>query len=155
MRSFLLAAILLSLGVAALVLIGLNALAGPYSEAAVREFDTVYRVLGWAKYAAALLLLWLADRAVLWRESLGSRRALLLWSPLLIFVAYSYFQWVVLGDARSDYLQRHGRWDGGSPGAVLFMAFVYPLAFAVTAANALWVQRRQRRLTAVGLRRDA
>lgn len=155
MRSFVLAAILLSIGVAALVLIGLNALAGPYSEAAVRELDTMYGVLGWGKYLAALLLLWLADRAVLWREHLGWKRAALLWSPLLFFVACSYFQWVVLGDARIDYLQRHGRWDGGSPGAVLFMAFVYPLAFAAAAANALWVQRRQRRLTAVGLRRDA
>jgi len=154
-RSFVLAVLLLSLGAAALVLIGTNTLAGAYSEAALREHDTVYQVLGWYKYGAALLLLVIADRAVLWRERVGWRRVLLLWSPLLVFCFYSYLQWAVLGDARMRYLQRHDQWAGGFSGAVIVMAFVWPLAFAVTAVNALLVRHRQLKLTTLGLRKQA
>ena len=71
MRSFFLAAILLAIGATALVLVGMNTLSGIYADGNVREFETVYQTLGWAKYGALLLLLWLADRAVLWRERLG------------------------------------------------------------------------------------
>lgn len=155
MRSFVLAVLLLSIGAAALVLIAINAAAGDYSEAALREFDTVYQVLGWYKYGAGLLLLFIADRAVFWRERIGWRRVLLLWSPLLVFCFFSYLQWAVLGDARMHYLQRHDRWAGGFSGAIIVMAFVWPLAFAVTAVNFLLVHRRQLKLTTLGLRKEA
>lgn len=155
MRSFALAAILLSLGVAALVLIALNALAGSaFAEPSLREFDLMYRILGWGKYAAALFLLWLGDRAVLWREYVGWRRTVLLWSPLLFFVAYSYLQWLTLGDARIAYLQAHGRWDGGASGAVVSMGLVYPIAFVVSAINWGALRRREMRLTS-GMHRRA
>ena len=155
MRSFALAAILLSLGVAALALIALNALAGSaFAEPSLREFDLMYRILGWGKYAAALFLLWLGGRAVLWREHVGWRRTVLLWSPLLFFVACSYLQWVTLGDARIDYLKRHGRWEGDASGAVFRMGLVYPLAFVVTAINWGMLRRREMRLT-TGMHRRA
>jgi hypothetical protein len=148
MRSFALAAILLSLGIGALALIALGALAVPvFSEPALREFDLFYRILGYAKYAAPLLLLVMADRAVLWREYVGWHRAVLLWTPLALFVAWSYLQWAVLGDARIHYLQAHGRWSGGFSGALLFMMVVYPVAFVVTAINLGWVRRLELRLT--------
>src|SRR5215207_10205821 len=151
MRSFVLAALLLAIGATALVLIGLNTLAGPYSDGSLAEFDTVYRTLGWSKYLGALLLLWLADRAVLWREHLGWRRTLLLWMPFVLFCVCAYFQWVVLREARITYLDRHGRPEGGLSGSVLFMAMVFPLAFAITGLNAWFVQRRQLRLTSLGI----
>ncbi len=151
MRSFVLAALLMAIGAAALVLIGLNALAGPYSEASLAEFDAVHRVLGWSKYLGGLLLLWLADRAVLWREHLGWRRTALLWTPFVLFCLCAYFHWVVLGDARMAYVERHGLPERGSAGGVFFMAVVFPLAFAVTGLNAWFVQRRQLRLTSTGL----
>lgn len=151
MRSFVLAALLLAIGATALVLIGLNTLAGPYSDGSLAEFDTVYRTLGWSKYLGALLLLWLADRAVLWREHLGWRRTVLLWTPFVLFCAAAYFQWVVLGDARSAYLEGRGQPEEASSGAVFYMAIVFPLAFAVTGFNAWYAQRRQLRLTSLGL----
>jgi hypothetical protein len=155
MRSFVLALLLLSLGAAALVLIAINAAAGDYSDAALREFDTVYEVLGWYKYGAGLLLLFIADRAVFWRERVGWRRAFLLWTPLLVFCFHSYLQWGLLGDARMHYLQRHGQWAGGFNGALIVMAFVWPLALAVTAVNYLLVRHRMLRLTTLGLRKEA
>jgi hypothetical protein len=147
MRSFALAAILLTIGVGALVLIGVNALAVPaYSEAALREFDIVYRVLGWGKYAAALLLLYLGNRAVARREYIGWHRAVLLWAPLLLFFVYAWMQWGVLGDAYLHYLKAHGRSTGFS-GALFYMIGVFPLAFAVAAINWGRVRRRELRLT--------
>jgi hypothetical protein len=44
------------------------------------------------------------------------------------------------------YLQRTGHWDGGFSEPTLFMAFVYPVAFALSAVNAIWVQRRERHI---------
>jgi len=154
MRSFFLAAILLAVGAAALVLVGLNTLSGIYADGNVREFTTVYQTLGWAKYGALLLLLWLADRAVLWRERLGWKRSLLLWLPLALFCAAAYFQWVVMGDALRDYLARNGQPDSAPASPVFYMAMVFPPAFAFTGINAWLVQRRQLRLTSVGLRRS-
>jgi hypothetical protein len=148
MRSFALAAILLTLGIAALVLIGLTAVGGPlYSEAAVREFDTVYRVLGWAKYPAALLLLWMGNREVMRREYVGWHRTVLLWSPLLLFCFWCYLQWVTLGDARMNYLQDTGHWDGGFSAAIFQAFIVWPIAFVVTAINWGRLRRREMRLT--------
>ncbi|HEU0052732.1 MAG TPA: hypothetical protein VFQ39_06130 [Longimicrobium sp.] len=148
MRSFALAAILVTLGIASLVLIALGALAIPvYSEPALREFDLFYQLLGWSKYAAAILLLLIADRAVLWREYVGRHRAILLWTPLLLFFVYSYLQWMVLGDARIHYLQAHRRWEGGFSGAILFMMVIYPIAFVVAAINWGVVRRMEIRLT--------
>lgn len=148
MRRFALAAILLSLGIVALVLIAYNALAIPvYSAEALAEFELFYEAIGWAKYVAAAILLVIADRAVLWREHLGWRRALLLWTPLALFVAYAYLQWVVLADARLAYLERHGRSDGAFSGALFYMLIVFPVAFGITAVNAAVVRRRELRLT--------
>lgn len=155
MRSFFLAVILLAIGATALVLVGLNTLAGPYADGSVSEFQVVYDTLGWAKYGALLLLLWLADRAVLWRERLGWKRTLLLFSPFALFCVAAYFQWVVMGDALREYLVRNGRPEGGAAGATFYMAVVFPLAFALTGLNAWFIQRRQLRLTTVGVIRRA
>jgi hypothetical protein len=154
MRSFFLAAILLAIGATALVLVGLNTLSGIYADGNVREFETVYQTLGWAKYGGLLLLLWLADRAVLWRERLGWKRSLLLWLPFVLFCAAGYFQWVVMGNALRDYLAANGQPESVPAAPVFYMAVVFPLAFAFTGINAWMVQRRQLRLTSVGLRRS-
>jgi hypothetical protein len=155
MRSFFLAAILLAIGAAALVLVGLNTLSGIYADGNVREFTTFYRTLGWAKYGALLLLLWLADRAVLRRERLGWKRSLLLWLPFALFCAAACFQWVVMGDALREYLARTGQPESAPAAPVFHMALVFPLVFAFTGLNAWLVQRRQLRLTSVGLTRSA
>lgn len=148
MRSFSLAALLLTLAVASLVLIALNALEVPvYSRAALDEFTLFYRTVGWAKYLAPLLLLSMAHRAVLRREYLGWHRGVLLWSPLALFVVYAYLQWGTLASARVAYLARHGRPDEGDPRALLQMLVAFPVAFAVTAIHAGWSRRRELRLT--------
>lgn len=154
MRSFVLAALLLTIGVGALVLVGLNTLAGPYADGSVAEFETIHAVLNWGKYPAGLLLLWLGGRAVLWREYLGWKRVLLLWGPFALFCGACWLQYRVLQDARFDYLQRHGQ-EPGTGASAAWILFVCTLAFAVTGLNAWFLQRRQLRLTATGITRHA
>ena len=59
-----------------------------------------------------------------------------------------------MGNALRDYLARNGQPDTAPAVPVFYMAVVFPLAFAFTGLNAWLVQRRQLRLTSVGLRRS-
>ncbi|HSU14009.1 hypothetical protein [Longimicrobium sp.] len=146
-REFVLAALLFTTGAVLLAGFGVTTLAGSaYSDSDLRGADFAYQAIGWGKYVAGLTLLWLGDRATLHRGYIGWKRVALLWMPLVLFIFYSYLQWMVIGDARIHYLQRTDHWGGGFSGSVLFMAFVYPVAIAVAAVNALWIQRRQLRV---------
>lgn len=147
-REFVLAAILMTLGAVLFAGFALTTLSGAraYDEDALRSWRIAYEVIGWGKYLAFVRLLYIADRSTIRHGFIGWKRTALLWLPLLLFAAYGYLQWVVLGDARTAYLQRVGQWDGSVTGGTTYMALVYPIAFAVTAANALWIQRRQLRI---------
>ena len=146
-REFVLAALLFTVGAVLLAGFGVTTLSGStWSEGDLKGADIAYQIVGWGKYVACLRLLYLADRATLRHGYIGWKRTALLWLPLALFVFYSYLQWVVIGDARIDYMQRTGHWDGGFAGSVLFMAVAYPTAFALSAINALWIQRRQLRV---------
>jgi hypothetical protein len=146
-REFVLAALLFTVAVVLLAGFGVTTLSGPaYSESDLRSADLVYQIIGWGKYVAALRLLYIADRSILRHGFMGWKRTVMLWLPLALFVFYSYLQWVVLGDARNHYLQRTDHWAGGFSGAAFFMAVADPIAFALTAVNALWIQRRQLRI---------
>jgi hypothetical protein len=146
-REFVLAALLFTMGAVLLAGFAMTTLAGnAWSESDLRSADLAYQVVGWGKYLAGARLLYLGDRAVLRHGYLGAKRLALLWLPLLLFVAYGYLQWGVIGGARTHYLQRTGHWDGGFRAPGLFMAFAYPVAFALSAVNAIWIQRRQRHI---------
>jgi hypothetical protein len=146
-REFVLAALLITVGAVLLAGFGVTTLSGrTYVESDLRSADLVYQILGWGKYVAALRLIWLGDRATLKHGYIGWRRMALLWVPLLLFIFYSYLQWVMLGGARNAYLQRTGHTGGEYTAPTLYMAFWYPVAFALTAINALWIQRRQLRV---------
>lgn len=143
-REFVLAALLFTVGAVLLAGFGVTTLSGAtYSESDLKSADLVYQILGWGKYLAALRLLYIADRATLHHGFIGWKRTAMLWMPLVLFIVYSYLQWVVIGEARNHYLQRTDHWAGGFTGAGFFMAFAYSVAFALTAVNALWIQRRQ------------
>ncbi|HET7230857.1 MAG TPA: hypothetical protein VFJ16_12685 [Longimicrobium sp.] len=146
-REFVLAAILITLGALLFAGWGVTTLSGgAYSNDALKSWNIAYQVIGWGKYLAFARLLYLGARATLRHGYIGWKRTALLWLPLLLFVIYGYLQWVVLGDARTAYLQRTGHGDGLTEGSATYMAFIYPVAFAITAANALWIQRRQLRI---------
>jgi hypothetical protein len=146
-REFVLAVILMTLGALLFAGWGVTTLSGAeYDEDRLRSWNLAYQAIGWGKYLAFARLLYIGDRTTVRHGYIGWKRTALLWLPLALFVAYSYLQWVVLGDARTDYLQRTGRWDGSLAGSTTYMVFVYPIAFAITAANALWIQRRQLRI---------
>jgi hypothetical protein len=146
-REFVLAALLFTTAAVLLAGFGVTTLGGAtYSESDLRSANLVYALIGWGKYLAALRLLWLGDRATLHRGYIGWKRVALLWMPLALFVFYAYLQWTWLGGARNAYLQRTGHWGGEYVNPTLFMAFAYPVAFAMAAVNALWIQRRQLRI---------
>ncbi len=146
-REFVLAVILMTLGALLFAGWGVTTLQGSaYDEDRLRSWNLAYQVIGWGKYLAFARLLYLGARASVRHGYLGWKRTALLWLPLVLFVFYSYLQWVVLNDARVDYLQRSGRWDGSLAGSTTYMVFIFPIAFAVTAAIALWMRRRQLRI---------
>jgi hypothetical protein len=146
-REFVLAALLFTIGAVLLAGFAVTTLAGnSYSDSDLKSADLAYQVVGWGKYVAGARLLYLGGRATLRHGYIGAKRFALLWLPLLLFVVYGYVQWVVIGEARMHYLQRTGHWDGGFSEPTLFMAFVYPVAFALSAVNAIWVQRRERHI---------
>jgi hypothetical protein len=143
-REFVLAALLFT--VAALLLAGfaVTTLSGPGGD--LGSARLAYTVIGWGKYLAALRLLYVADRATLRHGYLGWKRTALLWLPLVLFIAYAYLQWMVIGHAIDDYLVRAARPGPGPARYAVFMAIAFPIAFALTAVNALWIQRRQLRV---------
>ncbi|HYH82349.1 MAG TPA: hypothetical protein VEX86_21335 [Longimicrobium sp.] len=146
-REFVLATLLMTMGAVLFAGFGVTTLAsGAYDEGNLKGWQLAYAVIGWGKYLAGARLLYLGDRATLRHEFTGWKRTALLWLPLALFIFYSYLQWVVLGDARTAYLQRTGRWDGTLEGGTAYMAVIYPIAFAITALNALWIQRKQVRI---------
>lgn len=146
-REFVLAALLFTIGAALAAGFAVTTLAGSaWSASDLASANLAYHVVGWGKYLAAARLLYLADRATLRHGYIGPKRLALLWLPLLLFVLYGYLQWGVIGGARMHYLQRTGHWDGGFSEPTLFMAFAYPIAFALSAINAIWIQRRQRHI---------
>lgn len=146
-REFVLAVILMTLGALLFAGWGVTTLSGSvYDEDRLRSWNLAYQVIGWGKYLAFARLLYIADRVAIRHDYIGWKRVVLLWLPLVLFVAYSYLQWVVLNDARVGYLQRTGEWDGSLAGSTTYMVFVYPVAFAISAVNALWIQRRQLRI---------
>jgi len=146
-REFVLAAILFTLGAVLFAGWAVTTLGGTvYSEDALRSWRIAYRVIAWGKYLAFARLLYVGTRASIRHGYIGWKRTAMLWLPLLLFVFYGYLQWVVLSDARVDYLQRTGHWDGSVVGSRTWMAFIYPIVFAITAVNALWMQRRQLRI---------
>ncbi|MBV9109468.1 MAG: hypothetical protein JO306_08695 [Gemmatimonadetes bacterium] len=146
-REFVLAALLFTIGAVLLAGFAMTQLAGnAWSGSDLKSADLAYQVVGWGKYIAGVRLLYLGDRATLRHGYLGAKRLALLWLPLLLFVVYGYLQWTVIGGARTHYLQRTGHWEGGFSEPALFMAFAYPVAFALTAVNAIWIQRQQRHI---------
>ena len=146
-REFVLAALLFTVGAVLLAGFGVTTLSGStWSEGDLKGADIAYQIVGWGKYVACLRLLYLADRATLRHGYIGWKRTALLWLPLALFVFYSYLQWTWLGGARNAYLQRTGHLGGEYVNPLLFMAFAYPVAFAIAAVNALWIQRRQLRI---------
>lgn len=147
-REFVLAALLYTIAIGAIAAMGVTALSGgTYEASELRGFDIAYDIVGYGKYLVAARLLWIGRRTTLFRQMGGWRRLALLWGPCALFCIYAYLQWMVMGDARIHYLQRTGRWQGGFSGGVLVMMLVFPVAVALTAANALSVQRRQLRAT--------
>jgi hypothetical protein len=146
-REFVLAAILMTVGAVLFAGFGVSTLAaGAYDEGNLRSSQLAYSVIGWGKYLAFARLLYLGDRASVRHGYHGWKRTVLLWTPLALFILYSYLQWTVLGGARTAYLQRTGHWDGTLQGGVANMAVIYPIAFAISAVNALWIQRKQLRI---------
>lgn len=146
-REFVLAAILMTVGAVLFAGFGVSTLSGSvYDAGSLKSWELAYQVVGWGKYLAFARLLYLGDRASVRHGYHGWKRTALLWMPLALFILYSYLQWMVMDDARIHYMQRTGQWRGSFSGSVLFMAVIYPIAFAATALNALWIQRRQLRI---------
>jgi len=146
-REFVLASILMTLGAVLFAGWAVTTLGGSaYDEDALGSWRIAYEVVGWGKYVAFARLLYIGARATVRHGYIGWKRTALLWVPLLLFVFYSYLQWVVMADARVAYLQRTGHFDGELAGNATYMAVIYPIFFAITAVTALWIQRRQLRI---------
>jgi len=146
-REFVLAVILMTVGAVLFAGFGVTTLSGAaFDPGNLRGWAVAYQVIGWGKYLAFARLLYLGSRATLRHGYIGWKRVALLWLPLALFVFYGYLQWTVLGNARVSYLQRTGHWDGSLEGGVAYMAVIYPAAFAISALNALWIQRKQLRI---------
>jgi hypothetical protein len=146
-REFVLAAILITLAAVLLAGFGVTTLSGSvYDEGNLTGWRIAYEVIGWGKYVAFARLLYIGARASVRHGYLGWKRTALLWLPLVLFVFYSYLQWIVLSEARVAYLQRTGHWTGELAGSATYMAVLYPIVFAITAVTALWIQRRQLRI---------
>jgi hypothetical protein len=147
-REFVLAAILMTVGAVLFAGFAVTTLRGStFVEGDLQGADLAYQVLGWGKYAAALRLTWLGDRAALRQRYLGWRRAALLWLPVALFVLFAWLQHGVVDGARAAYLARTGHAGAAEhTGAPLFLLLEVAGAVALAALNALWVQRRGLRL---------
>jgi len=146
-REFVLAALLFTIGAVLFAGFAVTTLRGSaFSEGDLAGAGLAFQVLAWGKYLAGLRLLWLGDGAALHKRYLGWKRTALLWLPLVLFVAYAWLQWRVVGAARTDYLLRTGHAAAAPPDAPLFLVLEVAGAVVVAATNALWIQRRGLRL---------
>jgi hypothetical protein len=146
-RELVLAATLFTVAAVLLAGFAVTTLAGSTFDAGdLRDAGLAYRLLGWGKWLAFARLLWIAHRSATHHHVLGWKRGAMLWTPLVLLVAYGALQWRVVGVARIHYLARTGHPDMAPAIPAVVIAAGFAVAFAATALNALWVQRRQLRI---------
>lgn len=142
MRPLLAAALACAALLGAVTVFALRLLDAPaYDAEAFARFTVLQSLVSWLKWIVGIALLVGAAR-VARRESSRSVALAILLLPLLLFLAVSWLDWVVLANAGAAYLQQHGRWSGGAPSSASYMLVAYPVAALATLAAAGWVLRR-------------
>ncbi len=142
---FWMAAVLAAAGYGAAATVYLSMLAGTAAEPVTVLYRAarLYAGLGYLKYFLGLILLVLADYAVLRGALRGRRRTAVLWSPFVLFVVFGVTQWGFASDAYLRFARDYGLGWSGVSGTVFYMIVAFPAAFAVSLLNHAFAVRRQ------------